>query len=113
MTWAPWVLVICAAGALVCVLYGVIRAAVAARTVKAHADRLKELPVLAQAAQADVYAQRINDDVAQIDGLLVRANLAIQSINASIQKMRIPEAIAALRTAGAAIRLLASSFSAR
>ncbi|HET9030043.1 MAG TPA: hypothetical protein VFN49_07695 [Candidatus Aquilonibacter sp.] len=108
MTWAVWVLLICAAVALVFVAYGAARAALAARVVKAHVDRVQSATVIADAAEAQVYAQRINDDLAQVEGLLARANAAIATINQGLHDLRIPEAIAALRTAGAAIRLLLS-----
>jgi hypothetical protein len=106
MTWPAWVLVICAVASLVCVLYGVVRAAMAARVVKAHADRLKTAPLVTDAARAQTYVARINEDMAGIQALLERAQAAIAQINRGLADLRIPEAVAAVRTAGLAIRLL-------
>lgn len=106
MSWAAWVLVICAVVAFACVVAGVVRAAVAGLAVKKHADALKSLPIVAEVTGARVYGERINARLGQMSELLARANGAVQSINASLQEMRIPEAVAAVRTAGAAIRLL-------
>jgi hypothetical protein len=108
MTWAVWVLVICAAVSFACLLYGVIRAALAARAVKQHVDRLKATPLADDAAKAAVYGRRIGAALPQIEALLVRANAAISTISDALKELRIPEAVAALRTAGAAIRLLFS-----
>ena len=106
MSWPAWVLVICAVLSVILIAYGALRAALAAKRVKDHTDRIKASPLATNAASAAVYGERINADLAQIDVLLARANAAISSINASIQQLRIPEAVAAVRTAGAAIRLL-------
>ena len=108
MTWPAWVLVICAAVSFACVLYGALRAALAARTVKMHVDRVQAFPLLADAAEARVSIQRINHDLARLDGLLARANVAVRTLNEALAQMRIPEAVAAARAAGAAIRLLFS-----
>lgn len=108
MTWPAWVLVICAVVSLACMLYGAVAAGLAARTVKVHADRVRALPLLADAAAAQVNVQRINDDLAQLDGLLLRATAAVRTINEALAQMRIPQAVAAARTAGAAIHLLFS-----
>lgn len=108
MSWPAWVLVICAVVALACMLYGALRAALAARAVKAHVGRAKALPMVADLAKAEAYVHRINDDLARVNGLLARGKAAIDSINESVTRMRIPEAVLAVRTAGAALRLLFS-----
>ncbi len=106
MSWPAWVLVVCAVAALICIAYGALRAVRALRVVKNHVDRMKTLPLLAEVKKAQVNANRINADMAAIDALLARANAAIRTINESIADLRIPEAVAAVRTAGAAITLL-------
>ena len=108
MTWPVWVLAICAAVALLCMLVGVIRAALAARVVNAHLQRLKNEPLIAGASNAQACVKRINDDVAQIELLLARAQIALRTIREGIEDLRVPEAVVAVRTAGAAIRLLFS-----
>lgn len=107
--WPAWVLGICVVAALVCVAYGALRLMRAAGIVKKHVNRMKALPVIGEAAKAERNVQRINADMAAIDELLVRANAAIRSINESLAELRIPEAVAAVRTAGAAIHLLFNS----
>lgn len=107
--WPAWVLWICVVAALLCMTYGGLRAMLAARVVKNHVDRMKALPIVAEVAKSEGYAARINADLAGIEELLVRANAAIRAINKGLAEMRIPEAIAAVRMAGAAIRLLFNS----
>ena len=51
---------------------------------------------------------RINTDLDQMLPLLARVKEAVASINASLQQLKMPRAVLALRTAGAAIRLLLS-----
>ena len=106
MAWPAWVLVICVVAALVCMSYGAISALRALQVVKKHADRMKSPPLVAEVAKAQANVARINADMTAIEALLVRANAAVRSINEGIADLRIPEAIAAIRTAGAAIRLL-------
>lgn len=106
MAWPAWVLVICLVAALVLMAYGALRAMSALRVVKNHAQQMKNQPLLLELPRANGYMQRIDDDVAAIDALLVRANAAIRTINDGVADMRIPEAVAAVRVAGAAIRLL-------
>ncbi len=106
MAWPAWVLVVCVVVALGFTAYGALRAIGAAGVVKKHVDSIKAQPLLADVAKAQRYSQRINEDMAAIEALLVRANSAIGTINDSIAVMRVPEAVAAVRTAGAAIRLL-------
>ncbi|MBV8638643.1 MAG: hypothetical protein JO322_11210 [Candidatus Eremiobacteraeota bacterium] len=106
MAWPAWVLVICVVLALVLIAYGAVRAMSAARIVKNHVERMKAQPLLAAFARAQSNMQQINEDVAALDALLVRANAAIRTMNDGIAEMRIPQAVAAVRTAGAAIRLL-------
>ena len=106
LAWPAWVLVICVVVALFCIAYGALRAMRAARVVKNHVERIKTSPLVARVKQAELNVDRINVDVVAIDALLVRANAAIRTINEGIADLRIPEAILAVRTAGAAIRLL-------
>ncbi|HET7813722.1 MAG TPA: hypothetical protein VFL13_05065 [Candidatus Baltobacteraceae bacterium] len=106
MAWPAWVLVICVVVALVLMAYGALRAMTAARVVKNHVDRMKAQPLIGKLAKAQGDVQRINENVDAINALLVRANAAIRTMNDAIGEMRLPEAVAAIRTAGAAIRLL-------
>ena len=108
MTWPMWVLVICVAVSFACVIFGVVRAALIGRAVNARVARIKASPVFSEAEKLNGYALRINNDLAQMDSLLVRAQAALLRIREGVQDLRIPEAVIALRAAGAAIRLFAS-----
>lgn len=106
MAWPAWVLVICVVAALGLTAYGAVRALTAARAVKNHVDRMKAQPLVSKLARAKENMQRIDGNVTELEALLVRANAAVGTINDGIAEMRIPQAVAAVRTAGAAVRLL-------
>ncbi len=85
-----------------------LRAIASLGAVKKHIDRMKQQPLREDVAKVNGYSQRIQQDVAAIDGLTARANIAIRTIGDGVAELRIPEAVAAIRTARAAVRLLFS-----
>lgn len=103
---AGWILLACIALAIVLIVAGAVAAAISGLRVKRHADALKKSPILGYPAEAQALAHRIDADLAQMQPLLERAKIAIDTINRSLQQLRMPEAVLAVRTAGAAIRLL-------
>ena len=110
LSWSAWILVICAALAFLCVVYGAIRAALAARVVKQHTDALKSLQIVNDVAEAQAYAARINAAMDGMPALIARADGAVQRIGQSLHELRMPEAFAAIRLAGASLRLLFGRF---
>ena len=108
LAWPAWILVICAVIALVCVAYGALRAIAALRIVKKHSDALRASPLIARATGAQNDVNRIRADVVVIQSLVERSKYAIAEINQGFADLRIPQAVAAMRTANAAVRLLFS-----
>lgn len=90
-------------------LAGCIVAALAALRVKKRADALKaEAQAVVDVKAAQATALRLQTSLEAVGPLLDRAKAAIDEINTGLTEMKLPQAMAALRTAGAAIRLLAS-----
>ncbi len=110
LSWSAWVLVICAIVSLVAILFGVVRAALAAAVVKRHADVLTSALPVGDLAELEAYMQRINGAVEGIRPLIARGQAAVQRIDRALRELRMPEAIAALRLAGASLRLLFGRF---
>ncbi len=108
IAWPTAVLIAGVAAAGACVLFGVAVAAVAALRVKRHADALQAHPLIARAAAAPALGERITHDLEALTGLSVRAQAALEQLAVALHEVRLPQAIAALRVAGAAIRLLLS-----
>jgi len=74
---------------------------------KQHVDRTRATPIFADLKTLDAAKTRLNNDLTEIEALLPRAQAAGQEIMDGLDELRIPQAIAALRMTGAAIRLLA------
>lgn len=110
LSWSAWVLVICAIASLSCVAYGAFRAALAARVAKQHAERLRTTTLAADAAAIEAYLQRIDAVAAALPTLVARADAAVTRIKRSSEALHMPEAIAAVRLAGASLRLLFGRF---
>ena len=108
IAWPSAVLIVGVAAAAACMLVGIAVAAVAGLRVKRHADALQAHPLIQRAAAAPALGERITHDLEAITGLTARAQAALEQLGAALQELRLPQAIAALRVAGAAIRLLVS-----
>lgn len=106
MSWALWFLIACAVVAVLLAGTGGVMALRAASALRRRADDVvpHELLVRLNTAQND--AERLQAAVAGIEALPSRANAAMASMNASLRAMRLPQAVAALRLAGVAVRLL-------
>ncbi len=92
--------------ALIFTVAGAIVAGLAALRFKRRLQALKKAPLASYAPEAQAYLHRINADLEETKLLLENAKGALGRINESLRVLRMPEAILALRTAGAAIRLL-------
>lgn len=108
MTPQAWVLTACIVLAIVLTVAGVLRAVLSALRVKRHVAAVSEAPFLGYAEEAQAYALRLNADLEEMAPLLARAKKALDSINDAVAEMRMPQAVFALRTASAALRLLFS-----
>ncbi len=106
MGWALWFLIACVVIAVLLAGAGAVTAFRAARALRLHVDDVvpHELLVRLTAAQNDT--ERLVAAVAGFEALPSRANAALASMNASLRAMRLPQAVAALRLAGVAVRLL-------
>lgn len=100
---------VCAVASLLFIIAGGAIAGVAAARLKHHQARTQE------AAERLVDAKRVHAIVARLSAadvalaqLLDRAKAAVASIGASLEDLRLPQAMLALRAAGAAVRLLFS-----
>ena len=88
-------------------IVGVIIAAVAAVRTKKRLDALKlRAETLVNVERAQVDAARLQRSLERAGPLLARAKAAIDEINTGLTELKLPQAVAALQTAGAAIRLL-------
>jgi hypothetical protein len=109
LTWPVWILVICVAASFACIVVGAIIAARAFARFSKHLDRTSS------EAAGLVNAQRLQSNLVRITSLIdgikplgERSLGALGEINAALAELRLPQAALALRTAGAAVRLLFS-----
>ena len=100
-------LVVCLAVAALLTIASIVNALLAALRLKQHVDRTKAMPLFAELKTLNDVKTRLNTDLAEMEALLPRAEAAGQQVMDGLNEMRIPQAIAALRITGAAIRLLA------
>ena len=108
LTWSQWTLVGCLIVSLLCVIVGVARAALAAAAAKARARVTQEHVDALDLQSAQKYVDRINADVASMPMLIERARASIDSMNGSLAALKLPEAVASLRAAAVAVKLLVS-----
>lgn len=96
--------------AIVCAAIGVVPVLRAVRSVKlrAAALQLAVMPMVVDIRQSQTNLERLQFAAQRANELLARAKAAIDEINSGIKELKIPQAIFALRAAGAAIRLLLS-----
>jgi hypothetical protein len=110
LSWSAWILVICAIVSVACVVYGALHAALAASVAKQHAERLRATTLVADAVEIEAYLQRMNAVAEALPALVARADVAVARIKRSLEALHMPEAIAAVRLAGASLRLLFGRF---
>jgi hypothetical protein len=109
LTWPAWVFVICVVASLTCTVVGATIAAIAFARLAKHLDRTSsEAATLVDAQRVERNLARINNFANGIQPLIERSFAALGSLNAALTEMRLPEAMLALRTARAAVRLLIS-----
>ena len=101
-----WILGACIVLAVVFTIAGIVAAALAGLRFKQRLDALKKTPLAHYIPEGQAYLHRIDTDLEQMKVLLETAKGAIDSINVALEALRMPQAILALRTARAAIRLL-------
>jgi hypothetical protein len=109
LSWPAWILVICAVASLVFVIAGVVIA------LRANARFNRHVAATAAFAQSIVDVERLNSVVRRLEAddislalLADRVDAAGARINAALNDLRLPQAMLAVRTANAAIRLLLS-----
>jgi len=109
LAWPLWIVAICAVASFACIVIGLSVAGVAFARFSRHLDRTSEDGAnLMDADRAEMSLARINNAFEQMPVFIERARHAIDSIRASLEALRLPEAMLALRTARAAVRLLFS-----
>ena len=109
MTVQPgWILVAGIVLAVVFAIAGIVTAALAGLRFKRRLDALKKAQLAHYVPEAQAYVHRINTDLELMQTLLESAKASIDSINESLRELKMPQAILALRVAGAAVRLLIS-----
>ena len=108
LTWSQWTLVGCVIASCLLVLVGALRAKRAADVTKLRMTGVQSRVAAMNAAIASARVERINADIAKMPALVERAQVAIHIMNRSLAALKLPEAVAALRTAAAAVKLLAS-----
>ncbi len=97
----------CILVAVLLVIAGGVVALRAALHTKRRVEAIRDAaPGIVDVERAKADAERLRNAVDGIVPLLDRAKLAIDRINAGLRDLKLPQAIFALRTAGAAIRLL-------
>lgn len=108
-TWPTWVLVICVAASFACMVVGALRAALALARLAKHLDRTSnEVATLVDAQRLESNLARMSNFANGVEALVARSRCAVNDITASLAEFRLPEAVLAVRTARAAVRLLLS-----
>ncbi|HVA26589.1 MAG TPA: hypothetical protein VNF68_00305 [Candidatus Baltobacteraceae bacterium] len=109
MAWPAWILAICAATSLVCCAIATVIAGLAIVRVSKHVQATTHaFAEVADVSRTEANLARITAVIDAVDPLAARARAAVGSIRASLDAMRLPEAMLALRAARAAVRLLVS-----
>jgi ATP-dependent protease ClpP protease subunit len=106
LAWPALILWGCVALGVACAIAGAVIAAVGARRVKTHLGRLARTPIFQRLGEAQANAHRIQIAAEDMTPLLQRASAALTNMNAAVTRVRLPQAIAALRLARVSIRLL-------
>jgi hypothetical protein len=109
LTWPTWILMVCVVASLACVVAGATRAALAFARFSKHAKRTSDdAAAIVNSARLEANLASINQLSAGIEALVERARTALTSISVSLEELRLPQAMLALRAARAAVRLLIS-----
>jgi hypothetical protein len=108
LTWPQWTLLGCVLASLLLMAIGAIRALGALAKTKVRARATQDLVNALDLPSASQNAARMNGAVAAMPALAQRANVAVASMNQAIQDLKLPEAMAALRAAATAVKLLFS-----
>ena len=87
-------------------LAGSVAAMLAAGRTARRLSELRAHSALIDAPALAARVERLNATLTHMPALLERAHAAIDRINTALRELRLPQAVAALRAAGAAIRLL-------
>jgi hypothetical protein len=102
------VLLGCVVASLLLMAIGSIRALGALKNTKARAQVTRELVEALDLPSANRNVARASAAIAAMQPLATRASVAVASMNQSIQDLKLPEAMAALRAAATAVKLLFS-----
>ncbi len=108
LTWPQWALLGCVVASLLLMAIGTIRALGALRKTQARAKGTQELVEALDLPSASRNAARVSGAISGMPLLVQRANVAVASMNRSMQELKLPEAMTALRAAAAAVKLLFS-----
>lgn len=109
LTWPAWILVICLLASFVCAIVAASVAVLALARFSKHLKRTSnEAAALVDAKRLEMNIARITGLVDGVEPFVDRSRVAIASINAALGELRLPEAMLAVRTASATVRLLFS-----
>ncbi len=109
MAWPAWIIAICVATSLVWCAIAAVIAGLAAARVSKHVRAITDAAAaIADVPRTEANLARIAAVSDAVDPLVARARTAVETIRASLDAMRLPEAMLALRAARAAVRLLGS-----
>jgi hypothetical protein len=108
LTWPQGLLFGCIVASLLFLLSGALRVLDALKKTKAHAESARALIAALDLPSADRNIARMNAAISAMPALAQRAMSAVASMNQSIRDLKLPEAMAALRTAATAVKLLFS-----
>ena len=108
LAWSQWTLVACVAASLILLAVGALRARSAVAKTLWRTTEVRSRIAALHVESGQKYIDRINADVARMPDLIERVNVALDIMNRSMNTLKLPEAIASLRTAAAAVKLLVS-----
>lgn len=108
LTWSQWTLVGCVIASFILTLAGAVRGLVALSSIRPHLAAAQSRVAAIKASVVSARVDRISDDIANMPALIQRAQHAVDSMNRSLQALKLPDAVAALRSAAAAVKLLVS-----
>jgi hypothetical protein len=106
VSWELWFYIACLVAALILAGAGAVRALSALSAVRRRAEEVvpHELIVSLTAAQHD--GERLQRALSEMESLPGRAQAAVAQMRASLDALRLPQAVAAIRIAIVAVRLL-------
>jgi hypothetical protein len=89
MSWDTWFLVACIVVACGLMAAGAVRAFLAMRMVKAHAQRIKPIVIMEKAAFAKEDAQRLQASLGEMELTAARLRDALASIAAAFRELKL------------------------